>query len=161
MKHKMLFLFAVSTALLCSGQEAAATPPAVTTPKVAKAVPTERNLADLESLELQIESLRSQLLAARSDLLDAKYHIKPMPAPGAETWQEESTKLLNTQKTSGDKLRALAGAMCKSVGVPEDKMNTECFIDLGMNNDGTPLLKDGKPVAPTVKWVKPTPPPAK
>lgn len=103
-----------------------------------QAAPSERQLSETEALKLQ-------LIAAKVQLLQDRYKI---PAYNDEL-----------QPLSAEQL-AIAKAVCASVGVPEDKINTECGLNLGIGADGKPLLDaSGKP-APTRVWnAKPQPPP--
>jgi len=112
-----------------------------------KPVPTERQLTKEESLAFRVFN-------AQRELLQDKYRIRPIPAPqGSENWNEDITPI-NTEQ------QALVKAVCKSVGVPEDRPE-QCGINSGYDPFGKPILGvDGKPLPAKVWWVKPPAPPS-
>ena len=100
--------------------------------------PTERTLTETEALKLQ-------LIAAKLQLLQERYKI-------AE-FQKDAQPLNAEQET-------VATAACQSLGIPAEKIRTECGIQTGLGQDGKPLTgPDGKPVVAKVWWVKPAAPP--
>lgn len=128
---KVLFIFAATAALIYAQDAKVA--PAASSPQV----PSERNLSEAEALKLQ-------LLAAKIQIVQDKYQIPK--------YQEEV-------KPIADEQNALATNLCKSVGIPEALVQTQCGIQTGVGTDGKPLLDAaGKPVTPRVFWNKPAPP---
>lgn len=116
---KYLILFA-ATAALMFGQEAKVAVPPSSIPTV-----TERALSELEVTKLQLS-------IAQIELLQKKYDI--------EKYQAELKPHLDAQQ-------AIVGAACKSVGVAEDKITTDCGLSTGIGQDGKPAMgADGKPV---------------
>lgn len=92
-------------------------------------VPAERALTSEESLKLQLS--QSRILR-----LQDKYKI-------AE-YQSEVTAIAAEQN-------AVWLAACKSIGIPDDKIQTECRINTGVDADGKPVLgPDNKPLKPRV-----------
>lgn len=82
------------------------------------------------------ESLKLQLTQARIQHLQDKYKI-------AE-YQAEVQAVIAEQQS-------VFAAACKSVGIPEDKVATECRLNTGVDADGKPIAgPDGKPVASRV-----------
>ncbi len=117
---KIVFLLAASAALIFA--QAAKVDKAPSSPSAA---PTERPLTETESLKLQ-------LTMAQISLLNKKYDI--------EKYQAELKPLVEEQQ-------AVAMAACHSVGVSDDKVQTECALVTGVGQDGKPTMgQDGKPV---------------
>jgi len=103
-------------------------------PKIA----TERQLTELEVTKMQLASTKIELAAKKFDIAGYQKEIEPFQA---------------------DQM-AIARGACISVGVPADKVQTECAIQLGVGADGKPLIDQtsGKPVQARVWWSKPAPP---
>ncbi len=130
MKYLMIF---AATAAMMFGQDAK-----VDKAPSAIAKPTERPLTETESLKLQLS-------IANLKLLNQEYRL-----------EEYNTKA----KPQMDIQQEIAVAACKSVGVPEDKITTECGIATGIGPDGKPAVDaNGKPVQPRVWHVTQAPPP--
>ncbi len=128
---KIVFLLAASAALMFA--QDAKVDKASTLPSAA---PTERPLTETESLKLQ-------LTMAQISLLNKKYDI--------EKYQAELKPLVEEQQ-------AVALAACKSVGVPDDKVQTECALQTGIGQDGKPTMgQDGKSVQAKVWHAIPAP----
>lgn len=95
---------------------------------------TDRQLTEAETLKFQLLSAKLQLLADRYKIAD---------------YQQEAAPLNGEQQT-------LFASACTSVGVPADKVQAECALDVGLDQAGKPRLgPDQKPVQPHVWWVKP------
>ncbi len=123
---KKLLLLGAALSAITFGQNAKAAPGDTPAP----AQITDRQLTETEALKLQ-------LIAAKVQLLQDKYKI--------QAYNEE------LQPLSAEQL-SIAKAVCASVGVAEDKINSECGLNLGIGADGKALLgADGKP-APTRVW---------
>lgn len=121
-----LIYFAAASAMALMGQDAkiAAGPQGV------KASPaTERPLTETEVLKIQ-------LVAAKIELLQKKYDVAG--------FQRETQPL-------SDQQAAIIQAACESVGVPKDKLQAECRVQIGFDQDGKQVMgPDGKPVTPKV-----------
>lgn len=123
-----LFALAALAALSFGQDSKMVSPPAPLPP------PTERALSETEVLKLQNSLLQMQVL--NKDYKIDEYNSKAKPIIDAQ--------------------QAIAVAACKSVGVPEEKITTECGITTGIGQDGKPTMgADGKPVQPRVWWQKP------
>lgn len=112
------------------GQDAkiAATPSPLPPP------PTERPLTDVEILKIRATTAEIRNLQEEYKLEEFNQKVKP-----------KSTEQM-----------AVYQAACQSVGVPPDKMQTECGLATGFDQDGKQLTgADGKPVAPRVWHVMP------
>lgn len=95
---------------------------------------TDRQLTEAETLKFQLLSAKLQLLADRFKIAE---------------YQQEAAPLNGEQQT-------LFASACASVGVPADKVTSECGVDMGLDQAGKPRLgPDQKPVQPHVWWVKP------
>lgn len=132
----------MKTILLCAALSALAfaQDAKVAKPDVPAAIPTDRALTETESLKLQVLSLKIELL-------QAKYRIKPMPIPsGADNYQDE-LKPLNAE------WQTTAEGFCKSVGIPQDLIATQCQINTGGK------ATDGSPIVARVWWMRPQPAP--
>jgi hypothetical protein len=132
-----LFICAAIAALAVYAQDAKVAP-GTNTPT--SAPPPERPLTETEVLKLQLASTKIQLL-------QKEFRI--------EQYQKEVAPLSAEQN-------AVATAACRSIGIPEDLVQTQCGIVTGIGPDGKPQLDAaGKPVMPRVWWVKTMQPPAK
>jgi hypothetical protein len=133
-KYPMKTTFAIfALASLSFAQDK--TPPANL---VGGASPTERNLTEAEALKLQ-------LLAARAQIIQDKYKI--------QQFQEEMKPITDEQS-------ALAAGLCRSVGIPAELVQTQCSLNLGVDQNGRPIVgADGKPATPRVWWNRPAPAP--
>jgi hypothetical protein len=105
-------------------------------PKSDKA-PTERSLSKEEVWHLKDT-------IAEINLINQKYKI--------EEYHKELDPLVADQQ-------ATIQAACESIGIPKEKVQSECGVNLGLGPDGKPLNgPDGKtPVTPRVFWNKPAP----
>ncbi len=102
------------------------------------ATPTERPLTETESLKLQLSIAQIQLLQKEYKIEEYQAKIKPYM----------------------DSQQSIAIAACKSVGVIEDKVTTECGLSTGIGPDGKPAVDaNGKPVQARVWHATPVPPP--
>lgn len=119
-----LMIVAAMAALSVMGQDAKVAP---APEKTAAANPSERPLTEVEVLKLK-------LAMSQIENLNTKYKI--------EDYQKEVAPISAEQ-------RAVAVAACKSVGVPEDKVEKECGLSFGKG-------PDGKDVSPRV-WKIPPP----
>lgn len=124
-----LVLIAVFAALTF-GQDAKV----ASSPAPPAAVQSERPLTNEESLEVENAMVHISLL-------NKEYKI--------DDYQKELSPYASTQ----DKVLSAA---CLSVGVPQEKLRTECGI-AGFGPDGKQMTgQDGKPVPRRVWWNKPT-----
>lgn len=133
---KALTLFAASAVLMITAfaQDAKMSPTAPAGPTQA----TERALSENEVLKLQLS-------IANAQLLQDKYRI--------QEYQKEIQSISDEQEK-------IFFEACKSVGVPADKIKTECQVTTGMGPDGKPVMgQDGKPMQGKVWWNKPAPVP--
>ena len=88
------------------------------------------------------ESLRFQLMQSRVARLRDKYKISD--------YEAEAQQLLN----EGRETFVLA---CKSIGIPDDKIESECMYTTGVDAEGKVVQgPDGKPVKARV-WRQPAP----
>jgi hypothetical protein len=105
------------------------------TPKPEKS-PTERSLSKEEVWHLKDT-------IAEIALINTKYKM--------EDYHKELDPIVADQQ-------ATIAAACESIGIPKDKVQSECGVNLGLGPDGKPLnAPDGKPVTPRVWWNKPAP----
>lgn len=96
----------------------------------------ERPLTKEESLTLQLS--QSRILRLRDKYKIAEYEAEVQP-------------LINDQQVA-------FVAACKSIGIPDAKIATECRLSTGVDGEGKPVTgPDGKPVAARVWWEKPEP----
>lgn len=99
--------------------------------------PTERSLTKEEVWHLKDT-------IAEINLINTKYKM--------EDYHKELDPIVADQQ-------ATISAACESIGIPKDKVQSECGVNLGVGPDGKPLNgPDGKPVTPRVSWNKPAPP---
>lgn len=133
---KKLYLCAALSAMILTAQDAKVAPK--DTPK--EAPKSERNMTETESLKIQLAAAKIQLLREQFKIEDFNKQVEPL---SSEQY-------------------AVVAAACKSVGVPEDKIQTECGVSTGVGPDGKPQMgADGKPVQARVWWNKPAPAPDK
>ncbi len=126
---KLLLMCAALSATMYG--QAAKAAPSTEAPQVS----TERPLTEAESLKLQLTQAKIQLLQKKYDI---------------EGYQKELAPISAEQMT-------VAKAACASVGVAEAKMQTECGLATGFDQDGKTMVgQDGKPVAPRVWKIPPT-----
>jgi len=105
-------------------------------PKDSPAPPVDRLLTREEVLMIENSILRLALA-------QKNYKI--------EQYQAEVAHIVGEQES-------VIAAACKSVGVPADRLKSECGMT-GFGQDGRPVVgPDGKPVSPRVWWAKPSPP---
>lgn len=129
---KALVLLAATVAMTIYGQEAKVAP-STATPALA-ATPPERGLSEAEVLRIRLSMARVQILQDRYKLSDYQKEVQP---------------LLEEQES-------IVTQACLSVGIPADKVKTECSLSTGVDNEGKPLTApDGKPVPARVWWSKP------
>lgn len=90
---------------------------------------SERALAKEESLALQLSQVRVLRLQERYKIQEYQAELQPMANEQQAMWI----------------------AACKSIGIPDEKIQTECRINTGVDADGKPVNgPDGKPVTPRV-----------
>lgn len=136
---KAVLMCAALSAICMYGQEVSsprvdAKLPLGTTTGQSLSTPTERPLTETELLKIRATTAEIKLL--RDEYKVDEFNQKVQPK-------------------SAEQL-AVFTAACKSVGVPEDKIQTECGIATGFDQDGKPMNgADGKPVQPKVWWAKP------
>jgi hypothetical protein len=126
---KMIIIAAIAASMLSaqSTQKEEPKPKEVATkeaPKEAPKQPEGRDLTKAEAADLQITILKLHILNDRYKL---------------DEYQKEAGPISQKQQSLRDSL-------CKSIGVPADKVNTECGIQ-GFDSNGDQINgADGKPV---------------
>lgn len=102
------------------------------------AVSSERPLSEVELLKLQLSMANVKLLQDKYKLAEYQREVQP----------------------EGDKQEKIVTEICLSIGVPADKIKTDCGLQTGLDAEGKPVLgQDGKPV-PAKAWkVVAAPPP--
>lgn len=130
---KNLLLLAAAAAMTMMGQDAKV----ASVPTAPTAAPAERSLSESEVLKIRLSMAQVQLLQDKYKLQDYQKEVKP---------------LLDEQES-------IVTTACLSVGIPADKVKTECAINTGVDGDGKPLMNpDGKPVQGKVWWNRPAEP---
>lgn len=130
---KYFMLLAAMTALM-NAQSVTTAAKVAPTESAPVAKPAERALTETESLKLQLSM-------ANITLLQKKYNI--------EQYSKDLQPLVAEQEK-------VAMEACRSVGIPDEKVKTECGINTGIDQDGKPILgADGKPAQPRVWWNRP------
>lgn len=126
---KYLFIAAIAASSLMYGQKVDEPKPKTEAKAEApKPEAKERMLTKEESAQLQISILKLHIL-------NDKYKI--------EEYQSAIAPISQTQQSLRDSL-------CKSIGVPPDKIASECGI-AGFNNEGDQIMgNDGRPIAQKV-----------
>ena len=133
---KTFFVCVAFCAAMVYGQALKTNPGDVVSPSVLPPV-TDRPLSEVEVLKLQVTTLRIKELAEQYKLPEYQKELAPI----------NSEQIAIVQKA------------CESVGVPKERMQQECGLVTGFDQDGKPLTgQDGKPVATHV-WHQ-APPPA-
>ncbi len=100
----------------------------------APTAPAERPLTKEESLGLQLTQTRIVRLQEHYKISEYQAAIQSIGAEG----------------------QAIFTNACRSIGIPEDKIATECQYNTGVDADGKPIMgADGKPLAARVWWEVP------
>lgn len=132
---KVLLLIAATAAFSFAqeGKPITAKPAPAITKEVAQ--PAERKLTREEVLEFQV-ALKDVAI------LRQKYRL--------EEFNKEVQSLSQIQL-------AIYTAACSSIGISQEKINRrECNFDIGLDEDGKPVMRDGKPVEAKVSVRPPT-----
>lgn len=128
-----LFVIAAMSACFLMGQDAKVIAQPSAPPAVAA---TERPLTETELLKIQLTLTRLQLL-------QDKFHMAD--------FNKEAAVISADQQS-------IVESVCSSIGVPKDKIQSQCGLATGLDNDGKPITSaDGKPVAARV-WIIPAAP---
>jgi len=97
--------------------------------------PTERVLTETELLKLQLAAAKIQIIHDRYKFDDMQKELKPIV----------------------DEQNSVAMAMCQSIGIPPEMIQTQCGINLGTDQAGKQVMgPDGKPVQARVWWNRPS-----
>jgi hypothetical protein len=137
-----LMILAAAAALTMLGQ-APNTPAAKVAPDVKAATPAITERAPSKDEILEYRATLAEIKNLRTVYKIDEFNQKVQP------------KVSEQQKLFAD--------MCRSVGVPEEKITptvgqTECGLNMGVDDDGNPLKgADGKPISAKVWWAKPAP----
>lgn len=127
-----LMLLAALAAMTLSAQNAKVAETAPSTP--AATVPSQRALTEAEVLKVRLDMQKIKNL--QDEFKIAEFNKKAQPIS-----DDEQTVFI---------------VACRSVGIPDDKIQSECALNTGYNPDDTPILdKDGKAIQSFVKWNKP------
>ncbi len=120
-------------AAIAFSQEASKPAP---TPVAAPVVAPERPLTELELEKIKRTTVQIQLLNATYKMDEYQKAVEPISA----------------------EQRAVVVAACKSIGIADDKIQTDCGVNIGMGADGKQLTNpDGTPVKARV-WLIEKPP---
>lgn len=120
---RVIFAACVCAAVLSAQDAKVAPAPAPPAPA------SERALSETEVLKLQLTAAKIELLQKKYDTAGFQKEVQPL----------------------SDQQAAIVQAACESVGIAKDKVQAECRIQTGIDQDGKPVVgPDGKPVQPKV-----------
>lgn len=126
-----ILIVGLASCLALAAQDAKVAPPK----EVAQAV-----AAQPESLFTPEEGLKIENAILRISLANQQYKI------------DEYQKLIAPESAAQDEI---ISAKCMALGIPKDKVRTECGV-AGFGQDGKqPMGPDGKPIPRKVYWAKP------
>lgn len=125
------------------------------------AIPSERPLTDAEVKDFQLTMAQIALIRQEHDIDGYQEFLKM-------NLKDDLAQLLRKRfdiagfeteiKGPSDRQVKNAQTICKSVGIPDDKIQSECELQVGVYPDGRPELgPDKKPIMPRVFWRKPIP----
>ena len=132
---KLLILAAIAATL--AAQPAAKPDPKATAPAAETSKPPERAFNEVEILKLRLAAKDIQAAQTKHDI---------------KGFQEEIQEPQATQA-------GIVIAACKELGIPQEKIQTECGYELGFDDKDKPITRDGKPVTPRVWKAIPAPNP--